>query len=308
MSVLTHRALRLLAFGILCSPSFVLAQIECNMEPAFRFPGGGANARVVRRSADGALLYDGPLAINLDGAPNAYHPRGRPAGALDTICNGANAILPDGSKVRGDVSCGAFLEKFNEARDAGWIAPGKPRVEWYGVATEGDGGDLKHKPCIQAAGLFEGFFVSQTALLADPTKGRCDVSRYLNSLAIPFFVLPGGSEFFLQGMKKGDVGVALHAASGNVVFAILADVGPKDKLGEGSFALAQLLKGRPLNPKPTRSQVQDAAFAGGVHVLMFPGSDIKPPYTAERIVKAGSERLKAWGGEQRLKACVSDVR
>jgi hypothetical protein len=290
---------------ILCASVPALAQAACSMQPVFSFPDKGPKARIVRGSADGALLYDGPLEINFDGAPNAYHPLGGSAGALDTVCNAANVVLPDGSKIRGDTACGAFLEKFKEARESGWIAPGKPHVEWYGIATQGDKGDSRYKPCIQTAGPFEGFFVSQTALIADPTKQSCDSDRYLNSAKIPFFVLPKGSRFLARGMRQGDVGVAADSRTGRVVSAVFADTGPRDKLGEGSLALGLSLQGRPLNPKPSRAQAQAAAIASGVWVLMFPGSDIKPPYTSERIAEAGQERLKAWGGQERLKECMS---
>ena len=298
-----RRWVAFLLWGLTCPLTGLPAQVECGMGPAFRFQAEDRQVQV-RSSNDGALLYGGALAINLDGAPNAYHPRGRPAGALDSICNGADAILPDGSRVRGSKDCGKFLEKFNEARDAGWVAPGKPRIEFFGVAVQGSG-DLARVPCIQSAGPFAGFFVSQTSLLADPGKPLCDARRYLNSLEVPFFVLPANSEFLRRGMRKGDIAAAIHAPTGQVVFAIFGDTGPANKLGEGSLALALMLRKRPLLPKPVRGQAEKEAMPGGVYMLMFPHSDAGPPYVAGRISEAGQRLLGAWGGEQRLRACLA---
>jgi hypothetical protein len=272
---------------------------DCQMTTAFVF---APTKTTVRKSGDGALLYTGPLAINIDGAPNAYHPMGRPAGARDSICNGANAILPDGSRLRGDKNCGEFIKAFAEARDSGWTAEGKPRVEWFGVANKGDTAPARFQPCVQESGPFQGFFVSTTALTADPGKGRCDPERYVNPYAVPYFVLPANSEFPKLGMKKGDVAVAV--LSGTPVFAVYADVGPPDKLGEGSLALSRLLKGQPLVARPGEQDVRTAPIGSGVSFLMFPGPPVGAPYTLERIAQTGREKFQAWGGMERLKACL----
>ena len=278
------------------------AQTDCGMQRAFSFQRGGKGTTWVLSSPDGSVMWTGPLAIDLDGAPNAYHPQGRSAGALETICNGANVRLPDGTRIQGSSDCSAMIPKFNEARDSGWTAAGKPRVEWYGVAAQGDTGEAKYKPCVQDQGPFAGFFVAQTALLVDPARGRCDTARYANPLVTPYYVLPRACEFQKRGFKRGDV-AAVMSATGNIAFGVYGDTGPADGLGEGSLALASQLRGQPVPARPTRDDVRSAAFGGGVTFLVFKDSDPGAPYTAERIAERGQERLKAWGGDSRLKAC-----
>lgn len=277
-----------------------LRAADCAMTPAFTF-----HKTEVHGSIDGSLLWASALAIDVDGAPNAYHPIGTKKGALISICNGADAIV-NGSKISGADDCDAFIKNYYEARDAGWVADGKPRISFYGVATKGNSGNDLYTPCLQTEGPFEGFFVSPTSLVANASKGSCDTGRYLDALAVPFFVLPGGSDFQKRGIKLGDIAAVLGPA-GKVVFAVFGDGGPPGKLGEGSLALALLLRGMPVNPKPTQNDVANAALAGGVHMLVFPHSNPQPPYVAQHIAQAGQRLLSAWGGEDRLRACVASL-
>lgn len=283
-----------------------LSAPACDMRVAFGHPIEGGS-RTVRSSADGAMLYVGPLQINYDGAPNAYHPLGRRlGGALDTICNGADAILPSGEKISGATDCDRFWDAFVEARDSDWTAPGKPRIEWYGVASVGAAAPDKWRPCVQANGPHAGFFVAQTALAADPTQSRCGTARYLDSTRLPFFVLPRRSAFQERGMELADVGIALYSESGLMVPAIVGDVGPARKLGEGSLALARSLRGEGSAQSATIRDFQRAAIADGVYILMFPDSRVEPPITAERIAAVANSRFAAWGGADRLRSCAQD--
>jgi hypothetical protein len=152
--------------------------------------------------------------------------------ALDAVCDVANAILPDGTKLHGNSQCHAFFAAHEQARDAGWVARGKLRIEWYGIATAADEGDGRWRPCVQATGPFAGYFVAQTAMPADPSKGRCDPARYIDSTRLSFVVVPGSSEFLKRGVGPGSVGAAYYAKTGRTVPTIVGDVGPRRELGK----------------------------------------------------------------------------
>jgi hypothetical protein len=51
-------------------------------------------------------------------------------------------------------------------------------------------------------------------------------------------VLPSGGS---AGAKLGDLAVVFNGKNGKIVNAIYADVGPSNKIGEGSIALAEAL-------------------------------------------------------------------
>ena len=66
------------------------------------------------------------------------------------------------------------------------------------------------------------------------------MTAYVDAAKIPFFVLTvaltrGGKA------KLGDLNMVIDAKTGRASYAIFADTGPNDKLGEGSIALANAL-------------------------------------------------------------------
>jgi hypothetical protein len=80
-----------------------------------------------------------------------------------------------------------------------------------------------------------------------------------------FFVLPGG--FYKQyGIFPGDVGVVIYNQW--KVFACFGDVGPPEKLGEGSIALHRALGHETI----IGGRLNNVGIAGGVITIVFPGS------------------------------------
>jgi hypothetical protein len=101
-----------------------------------------------------AFFYRAGMSTDFDGAPNAYHPGGRKAGALDATANAGR--------------------------------PGN----WWGIVTES--GKKDGTPVVQGPDdPCPGFYVSSTALV-DPARKRTDPRRYVDAAAIPYIVLPGG--------------------------------------------------------------------------------------------------------------------
>jgi Fungal chitosanase of glycosyl hydrolase group 75 len=71
-----------------------------------------------------------------------------------------------------------------------------------------------------------------TALRYDDRK-RSSV----NSEEVPFIAMPRG-EFTRHGLKPGDMAIVRNRENGKMAVAVFADVGPHNKRGEGSMALA----------------------------------------------------------------------
>jgi hypothetical protein len=95
-----------------------------------------------------------------------------------------------------------------------------------------------------AADPAPGFYISTTSL-EDPNCDRKDPRRYVNSEAVNFIVLPGRLGL---GAKPGDFAVVIRPATGVYDYAVYADVGPANKIGEGLIA-AYGSSGRPSSPK-----------------------------------------------------------
>ena len=126
-----------------------------------------------------------------------------------------------------------------------------------------------------------GYYISPTSL-QDGTKRVADPTRYVDASKIPYVVLPPellGS----SGAQLGDLAAVEY--QGRVVFAIVADVGPHNRVGEGSIALASAL-GIPSNPR-------HGGADGGVRVILLPGTGHGRPMTAADIDREGRDALAA---------------
>ncbi|HTC61757.1 MAG TPA: glycoside hydrolase family 75 protein [Candidatus Saccharimonadales bacterium] len=155
-------------------------------------------------------------------------------------------------------------------------APG----HWEGLAKDAQG-----EPFIQGPNdPFPGYYVSETAL-ADRSKPVNDPTRYVDASKIPFVVLPGGLARQL-GARVGDFAIVFNERNGKSSYAIFGDVGPYDRIGEGSVALAENLG--------IRSDARNGGTWRGVLYLVFPGSGEGRPRTIEEINDQGQKLLGAW--------------
>jgi hypothetical protein len=161
---------------------------------------------------------------------------------------------------------------------------------WYGLAKDADG-----EPFIQGPNdPFPGYYVSETAL-ADRTKPTNDPTRYVDASKIPFVVLPGAMARQI-GARPGDFAVVFNQRNGKSSYAIFGDVGPSDRIGEGSMALAENLG--------IRSDARNGGARRGILFLVFPGSGNGRPRTIEEINAESEKLLQAWGGTSQLSACM----
>ena len=139
----------------------------------------------------------------------------------------------------------------------------------------------------------------ETSLSLADARGR---ARPVNAEAVPYVALPGtdtnpAKRFFKQmGLKVGDVVAVVFGDK--VEYAVFADVGPPDKIGEGSVALSQSLGHDPFVVKHGK-QVVGSSIPADVIYIAFPNS--RPPgLTARNVVQKarekGRELFAALGG------------
>ncbi|HEV2523290.1 MAG TPA: glycoside hydrolase family 75 protein [Candidatus Acidoferrales bacterium] len=165
---------------------------------------------------------------------------------------------------------------------------GSPGV-WQGLAKDANG-----EPFIQGPeDPYPGYYVSETAL-ADRSKPASDPTRYVDASKIPFVVLPGGIARQL-GARPGDFALVFNQRNGKNSFAIFGDVGPFDRIGEGSMALAENLG--------IRSDARNGGARRGILYLVFPGSGNGRPRTLEEINSEGQKLLQEWESSIRMDTC-----
>lgn len=151
---------------------------------------------------------------------------------------------------------------------------------WEGLAKGPDG-----EPYIQGPDdPYPGYYVSATAL-ADRSKAVSDPARYVDASKVPFIVLPGGMARQL-GARPGDFAVVFNRRNGKSSYAIFGDVGPHDRIGEGSVALAENLG--------IHSDARNGGARGGIVYLVFPGSGNGKPRTIGEINAEAENLLLNW--------------
>jgi|SRR5579871_2609296 len=161
---------------------------------------------------------------------------------------------------------------------------------WPGLAKDADG-----EPYVQGPDdPFPGYYVSETAL-ADRSKPANDPTRYVDASKIPFLVLPGGMARAL-GARPGDFAVVFNLRNGKSSYAIYGDVGPSDRIGEGSIALAENLR--------IRSDARNGGARRGILYLLFPGTGNGRPRTLDEISAEGQRLLLDWENAARPVACA----
>ncbi len=159
--------------------------------------------RVSRAGGRTAVEVQVLLHVDVDGAPNAYGPRGKKA--LDTE---AHAHAPKES--------------------------GNPR-EIVGYMTEYEGGP----PTVQGKNdPYPGYYVSQTDFVDKAIKRKEDPRRYVDASKINYVVQGRVAKEY--GVKLGDFATVYSCRTGKSVYAIVADSG-NESGEEGSLALVNAL-------------------------------------------------------------------
>jgi uncharacterized Zn-binding protein involved in type VI secretion len=214
------------------------------------------------------LFYRCGLMIDADGSPHAYHPDDR--SGLDHLGNAQKN-----------------WKKRKKQRQEG--KPVEP-IRWCGAVTD-DGTD-HGEPIIQGPNdPAPGFYVSPSAL-QDHQYARTDPKRYVDAENIPYVSIPPDLES--RGVQLGDF--ATVGYNGQYVSAIVADIGPHHKIGEGSVALAKAI-GVPHNAR-------GGGIGHGVTWILYPGSGNGQPRTLDKIEQEASRLFDDWGGADRVRCCL----
>ena len=112
----------------------------------------------------------------------------------------------------------------------------------------------------------------------------------VNSNETRFVVAPGGGWLARHGLKLGDVGLACVVGCDSVVSVIVADIGPKDKISEGSMQLHRELGHETL----INGRIKDVGIDKQFTMLLFPGTS-----TGHCMNNATHEAL-AWARFEKL--------
>lgn len=167
---------------------------------------------------------------------------------------------------------------------------------WYGIVT--DSGQPNGRPVVQGAyDPSPGFYISQTALV-DHAKAVTDPRRYVDSRSVPYVSIPSDALVARGGLLRiGDLAMVCYGSLRCA--ALVADVGPKGKWGEGSIALAKAL-GIPNSPR-------NGGASHGVTFVVFPDSAAAPawPRSSDEIKNAAEDLFTAFGGQAAIAAAFA---
>jgi len=288
------------------TPMPARARAACDLTIAFLQPdeGGSRSVRVFEGPSDPALHGRKPLLfvvpdikVNTDGTRVSYKvddPRAR------------NGAIND---IRNAMQRGRAIAEFEAQARNDW----QPLRKTWQVLLPGviEKDARSGKPCVTP----DNFLVSMTAdgSVADAHArvGDCDQSKWIDALAIPALVLPGGSQFQAKGAKMRNFVVAMTLrGSEHIAFGIVGDTGPTKELGEASVAMNRILNGLPDDGMPTSYRDAVRRFQGPKSVVMiFPGEEnrLGYPVTAERAASEVGSKFDAWGGKSRLEACLHEI-
>jgi hypothetical protein len=167
---------------------------------------------------------------------------------------------------------------------------GRPGNWWALVTKDG-------QPVVQGAeDPAPGYYVSMTSL-QDRHYKVSDPRHYVDASKIPYLALP--KRVAAAGnIRLGDLAAVVNQANGKVVYAIFADMGPKDKIGEGSISLANQLRNEPTSDPG----VKGGSFAKQIVYVIFPGSGNGQPKSQKEIADIGARLFERWGGTAAVQA------
>lgn len=173
-------------------------------------------------------------------------------GGVEVTRDGLCLRYTAGLRIDGDGAPDCYHPDSKSGRD--FLAnAGKPG-NWWGLVT------VAGQPVVQGpADPCPGFYVSPTSLV-DRGRAITDPRRYVDSSKVPYLAVP--PELRTLGVGLGDVAWVEYRGQGCA--AIVADTGPRGKLGEGSIALARQL-GIPESPR-------NGGVGAGVAVTLWPGT------------------------------------
>jgi hypothetical protein len=290
------------------------SQPSCDLISQGAFPTNAAETRatttvreqvklVRSKSGTGRIgIFNAPLAINTDGAPNSYHPEDI-LGETLAINRMRNGIVIRKGEIKlpcRPTNCAEYDRLFSLWRAAGFQPPENVlgledvRISWQSVMAATPAG----RPCVFGTGSYQGYFGSLTALkngLSNSAAGECEANNQLDLRVVPAIVLRGASANPLHsfGTRVGDLALAINPATGVIVPSIVGDSGDADRIGEGSIALNMKLLGRRSLPRNYIEALALDTGSSSMIIATFPSTksfQLQRPHTAQSI----ESRVSAW--------------
>jgi len=195
-------------------------------------------------------------------------------------------VFETGLNIDADGSPRAYGPSGTKALD--YLANAGHPGNWWGIVADQSG-----NPVIQGENdPYPGYYVSTTSLQNFKYKEE-DPRRYVDSEKVPFFVLPLDESKKMDGVKLGDFGVVWNRRKNIHNYCIIADIGPRNQIGEGSVSLAKNLG------------INSDAKVGGqskeVVFYLFPNSGDGQYKTVQEIYDSVHKIEKKLGGFDKLK-------
>jgi len=135
---------------------------------------------------------------------------------------------------------------------------------WYGLVTSAMGIPIvqgRNDPC-------PGAYISATALFILGANGaplpKADPFKYVDAATVPYVVVPPAIRNGVKGVVMGCLAHVTNTKNGKHTAAVVADVGPRKKLGEISCACAAAIG---VNPSPTSGGEESHT----IEYVIFPG-------------------------------------
>jgi hypothetical protein len=129
----------------------------------------------------------------------------------------------------------------------------------------------------------------------------------LDSNQVAFAVIPRPWQTRKEpGPQLGDFGVAWRRSNDKAAFFVIGDIGPRNKLGEGSVALHRALGNDPFQLRSGVRRALKGIAKHDVVYLLFPKT-AQPgqKLDTDAIDRLAGEHLQTFGGMERLKDCAS---
>jgi len=135
---------------------------------------------------------------------------------------------------------------------------------WWGIITDSDGNPLLQGPRDPCTGAY----ISATALFLLGPQGqslpRSNPFKYVDSATVPYVVVPPAIRNGVKGVVMGCLAHVTNTKNGKHTAAVVADIGPRKKIGEISCACASAIG---VNASPTSGGIEERV----IDYVIFPG-------------------------------------
>lgn len=185
-------------------------------------------------------------------------------------------FVESGFMIDADGAPKAYHNDNSKALD--YLANGGKPGNWWALAT--DTAKKSGNPLVQKdTDPAPGYYISMTSL-EDKTKTYADPKRYVDSATIPYIAVPST---LAPDFKLGDIALVINKKNNKKCYAIFADYGPKNKIGEGSIYLAKQLG--------IRSSPKDGGTDSNIVYILFKNSGNRKKLSIDEINGIGRTKL-----------------